>query len=207
MRSLLVVFTRHPEPGHTKTRLIPALGANGAAELHRRMTEHTLRRAVPPDLSLEVRYAGGGEGEMHEWLGVGHLLRPQGEGDLGARMSRAFEESFDAGYGRVVIIGTDCPDLTAAGVKRALEALEENDLVLGPAADGGYYLIAIRAEVRGRATASLFRGIDWGSTRVLDQSLEAAKAAGLTLLLLETLTDIDRPEDLPVWEKWEKQGR
>ena len=172
MSSLLVVFTRYPEPGIAKTRLIPALGAQRAAALHRRMTEHTLGCAVPPDCSLEVRYAGGSKSEMRAWLGNDPRLRPQGEGNLGVRMSNAFAEGFDAGYGRVAVIGADCPDLNAYIVRRAFEALEEYDLVLGPATDGGYYLIALSVDAWGRVGGSLFQGIDWGNASVLDQSLE-----------------------------------
>ena len=206
MSSLLVVFTRYPEPGIAKTRLIPALGAHRAAALHRRMTEHTMLRAVPPDSSLEVRYAGGSKREMRAWLGTDIPLCPQGEGNLGDRIARAFAGGFDAGYDCVAVIGADCPDLDADIVRRAFKALVENDLVLGPATDGGYYLIALSADAWGRVGGSLFQDIDWGNASVLDQSLEVAKASGLAVFLIETLRDVDRPEDLPVWERWKGKG-
>src|SRR5262245_38962213 len=111
----LIIFTRYPEPGKTKTRLISELGAEGAAELQRDMTERTLRNACLlkslRQVSLEVRYEGGSKTLMKEWLGAHLTFRSQGAGDLGAKMKRALRDAFRAGAQRVVIIGTDCPDL------------------------------------------------------------------------------------------------
>jgi glycosyltransferase A (GT-A) superfamily protein (DUF2064 family) len=123
----LIIFTRYPEPGRAKTRLIPALGAEGAADLHRRLTERTLatarRLATLRKLTLEVRYAGGDAALMRQWLGGGLHLRAQGDGDLGARMREAFREAFEEGCYGVVLIGTDCPEHRAGnplvGVHRA----------------------------------------------------------------------------------------
>lgn len=191
----LIVFTRYPEPGKTKTRLIPKLGAEGAAELHRKMAEHTLRNAGRLKslhrVSLEVRYEGGSKLLMREWLG-GHLtFRSQGDGDLGAKMKRAFRDAFRTGAQRVVIIGTDCPDLHAELLKMAFDALYRNDVVIGPAHDGGYYLIGSR-----RYLPQLFDQIQWGSEKVLEQTMGRAHEAGIYTVSLTPLSDIDRPEDL-----------
>ncbi len=109
----IVVFARYPEPGLTKTRLIPALGREGAAELHRRMTEHTLSRVRSlmriRAVSIEVRYVGGDRTKMTHWLGSDLTFRQQRGANLGSRMAGAFRKAFQDGAKRVVIIGTDCP--------------------------------------------------------------------------------------------------
>jgi hypothetical protein len=112
-------------------------------------------------------------------------------------MNRAFQGSFRAGMGKVVIVGTDCPGLSEGQVQKAFGALEENDLVLGPANDGGYYLIGLR-----RPTEKLFRGIPWGTEKVLAQTLKVAQTLALKTFLLDPLGDVDRPEDLRLWGKF-----
>ncbi len=200
----LIIFTRYPEAGKTKTRLIPALGPDGAADLQRLMTEYTLKQAkalldfFPENLDIEIRFAGGDEAKMQGWLGGGNKItyRPQSEGDLGVRMLAAFTDAFNIGMERVIIIGIDCPDLDAAILKQAFEQLQSHDLILGQAADGGYYLIGLR-----RLIPELFTGIDWGSDRVLSQTLTIAKNLGFPWQLLPELADIDRPEDLHILAK------
>jgi hypothetical protein len=195
----LIIFTRYPEPGKTKTRLIPALGPDGAADLHRRMTEHTLKRALTlksEAVSIEVRFAGGNEQLMRAWLGAQMILRRQGQGDLGACMDRAFRETFQAGAKRVVIIGTDCPALTGALLRTAFEALKQHDIVIGPAHDGGYYLIGLR-----RRVPQLFQGLPWGTASVLELTLRKAAELGFWPEQLTPLDDVDRPEDLYLWEQ------
>ena len=191
----IILFTRYPEPGRAKTRLIPALGAKGAAALQQRMTEQTLDRikllAKTRTLSGEIRYEGGDRIRIEEWLGNDHPCLEQGPGDLGAKMARAFGAAFGAGAGRVLVVGGDCPGLSGAIMAAALERLKEVDLVIGPARDGGYYCIGM-----GRALPELFIDMPWGTGKVLALTRERAKKQGLTVHLLEPLRDIDRPEDL-----------
>jgi rSAM/selenodomain-associated transferase 1 len=195
--SRLIIFTRYPEPGKAKTRLIAALGSEGAAELHGKMTECTLncasglQREYP--VSLEVRFDGGDEQDMKRWLGGGRSYRPQGRGDLGARMHRAFCEAFEEGIVRAVLIGTDCPGLTSDILKRAFGKLGREPIVLGPARDGGYYLIGLR-----QSMPSLFSNISWGTHEVLRQTVRAAEAHGVSVAFLDTLDDVDRVEDLTI---------
>jgi rSAM/selenodomain-associated transferase 1 len=195
----LILFTRFPTPGRAKTRLIPKLGPEGAAALHRELTEHAVRRVwdakVARNLALDVRHADGAEREMRNWLGAHLDFRPQSDGDLGQRMATAFAEAFAAGARRVVIIGSDCPDLTSEIVCQAFAALETADLVLGPAADGGYYLIGLR-----RTVPELFQGVAWGGDAVFETTLRIARTRNLSVVTLATLADVDRPEDLPIWE-------
>ncbi|MGD9064436.1 MAG: glycosyltransferase, partial [Desulfobacterales bacterium] len=112
----LIIFTRYPQPGTTKTRMIPKLGDEGAAELQRQMTEHIVSRVTGNtalrSTSVEVRFEGGNKHLMAAWLGIGFDYSPQGNGDIGIRMSRAFEDGFGNGYASVVIIGSDIPDIT-----------------------------------------------------------------------------------------------
>jgi rSAM/selenodomain-associated transferase 2/rSAM/selenodomain-associated transferase 1 len=204
-RERLIVFTRYPEPGTTKTRLIPKLGAEGAAGLQSRMTEHTLSRVKElielRSLPVEVRFDGGGEKLMQAWLGTKFAYRHQGRGDIGQRMQRALADGFQDGCEAVVIIGSDIPDITSDIMQRAFEGLKTRDLVFGPAGDGGYYLIGLNRAAFRRVSLPLFEGIHWGTDKVLAQSLSIANKLGLSHLLLNTLKDVDRPEDLAVWDQ------
>ncbi|MGB3492406.1 MAG: TIGR04283 family arsenosugar biosynthesis glycosyltransferase [Elainellaceae cyanobacterium] len=197
----LIIFTRYPIPGQTKTRLIPALGEEGAATLQRQMTEHTLKTAqalvqAATDVRVEIRFSGGSLGDMQQWLGQQWHYTPQGEGDLGDRLIRAFQTAFEQGAQRAIAIGIDCPGITASLLHSATHQLHDRDLVLGPAADGGYYLIGLS-----RFMPNLFRSIDWGTDQVLRQTLACASRLHLTSTKLHVLADVDRPDDLQVWEK------
>lgn len=189
----LILMTRYPVAGKVKTRLIPALGEEGAALLHRRMTERALEtaRKVGAPIEIEVCYTDADVEPMRDWLGAGVLLREQHPGDLGQRMWRAFEGAFDEGAAPVVMIGADSPDLTAGLLAKAFARLGEYDLVLGPARDGGYYLIGLS-----RPIPELFEGVPWSSDAVLTQTLRIADELGLAVAGLDVLGDVDRPEDL-----------
>ncbi|AFZ12427.1 Protein of unknown function DUF2064 [Crinalium epipsammum PCC 9333] len=193
----LIIFTRYPEPGKTKTRLIPALGAEGAANLGRKMTEHTLNQVKELQslrlIAVAVYFAGGNTQLMQQWLGSDLRYQCQGEGDLGSRMALAFANAFEEGSKSVVIIGTDCPSLKPKLMEDAFKTLSQHDLVLGPAQDGGYYLIGLR-----RFIPELFTGINWGTSSVLQQTVTIGKQLDLALAYLPTLADVDRPEDLSV---------
>ncbi len=190
MSSTLIVFTRYPEPGRTKTRLAGVLGDDGAAELHQRLAEHALAHAraaaAQADLRLEIHHTGD-EVDMASWLGDDLIYRRQSEGDLGQKMASAMS----AITAPTVIMGTDCPDLDQTLLATAFETLQDHDLVLGPAADGGYYLIGM-----GRLYRSLFENIVWGGDQVLSRTLAIAEQRRLSVFLLPVLADIDRPEDL-----------
>lgn len=191
----LIVFTRYPEPGKTKTRLIPALGPEGAAKLQRQMTQATLAEAKHLQLQrsaqVEVYFTGAPLSAMTAWLGTEFTYRPQPQGDLGQRLEMAFSGAFTAGMQRVIAIGIDCPDLKAEILVQAFEHLAQQDLVLGPALDGGYYLIGLR-----RLIPELFQNIAWSTAAVLQQTTQIAQRLGLAIAYLPPLSDIDRPEDL-----------
>ncbi|MBD2497616.1 TIGR04282 family arsenosugar biosynthesis glycosyltransferase [Nostoc sp. FACHB-280] len=196
----LIIFTRYPEPGKTKTRLIPALGSVGAANLQQQMTEYTLLQVAELQkaigVSVEVRFAGGSLELMQDWLGWELFYASQGEGDLGTRMARSLVDAFRKNAEYVIIIGTDCPGVTSLILATAFQELQTVDLVLGPAIDGGYYLIGAR-----RFIPKLFANIDWGTSQVLQQTVNIAAELGISSIYLPTLADVDRPEDLHVWQE------
>lgn len=195
----LIIFTRYPQPGKTKTRLIPALGVEGATNLQRQMTEFTLSKVKKfqesAAISFEIRFTGGNLQLMQNWLGTELNYLLQGEGDLGKRMENSFFSAFNKGAQEVVIIGIDCPNLSAEVLAQAFEKINNCDLLLGPAVDGGYYLIGLK-----RAIGELFINIDWGTAKVLQQTVDIAQQLNLSVGYLPTLADVDRPEDLPIWE-------
>lgn len=184
----LVIFTRYPEPGRAKTRLIPAIGAERAAELHRRLTEHTLGAARASGLPIEVRITGAPALAFARWLGEDVRLVDQGEGDLGQRMRAA------TGTGPVLFIGSDLPDLQADHLREAARLLQTQEVVLGPAEDGGYWALGLA----GKADF-LFDAMPWGTDRVLDLTLARLADKGMVPALLPMLADCDRPEDLARW--------
>lgn len=195
----LIIFTRYPQPGTTKTRLIPALGVEGAANLQRQMTEFTLSKVKKfqksAAISFEIRFAGGDLQLMQNWLGTELNYQLQGNGDLGKRMENSFLNAFNQGAQEVVIIGIDCPDVNAQVLAEAFAKIQTCDLLLGPAVDGGYYLIGLK-----RAIGELFINIDWGTAKVLQQTVDIAEQLNLSVASLRTLADVDRPEDLPIWQ-------
>lgn len=199
----LIIFTRYPEAGKAKTRLIPALGAEGAAQLQRQMTEWTIAQArrlacMRPigKLAIEVHFSGTADiSKMQAWLGDDLHYVPQAEGDLGAKLTEAIAVAC-TNADRVVVIGTDCPAITADLLDRAFQQLMSQNVVIGAAADGGYYLIGLQS-----FQPALFEGIAWSTDVVFAQTIDRARQQQLSIAILETLSDIDRPEDLSVWEQ------
>jgi len=191
----LTIFTRYPEPGLTKTRLINTLGEEGAADLQKKLTEETLEKIEPliktSTIEPVICYEGGDLPTMENWLGFDRLYRPQARGGLGEKLGNAFNEAFSAGAQRVVTIGCDCPGLCREHISRAFDALYFKDLVLGPASDGGYYLIGIKYPIK-----ELFNNIPWGTDKVFEKTVSLAQHLGLSIEILEELHDVDRPEDL-----------
>ena len=195
--ALIILFTRFPEPGRCKTRLIPALGATGAADLQQQMTEQVLHACLsldPAHRTIEVHYEGGDRSAMQDWLGQDLCFHPQSPGDIGQRMAQALcprlEES------PVLLLGSDCPTITAPILEQAISALKGHDLVLGPSHDGGYYLIGAGAPLDKTSRTALFNNIPWGRDTVLSSTISRLDELGLSYHLLPTLHDIDTPDDL-----------
>ncbi|MEM8505203.1 MAG: TIGR04282 family arsenosugar biosynthesis glycosyltransferase [Cyanobacteria bacterium P01_D01_bin.1] len=210
----LLLFLRYPQPGRTKTRLIPALGAAGAAQLQRQMAEYLLAKISHPDWETQIHFSGTSLQEMQAWLGPHRSYRSQVKGDLGERLWSGFRSAFAEGDAQspnqsptqVIAIGADCPDLSVRHIHRAFEQLDHHDLVIGPAKDGGYYLIGLRQSAKQTAEQStptaqqaLFKNISWSTAAVLQQTIDKAQTLGLSMSQLEMLSDVDRPQDLPIW--------
>ncbi|MEB3290672.1 MAG: TIGR04282 family arsenosugar biosynthesis glycosyltransferase [Leptolyngbya sp.] len=190
----VLVFARYPVPGQAKTRLIPALGPEGAAQLYRHLAERSIAqvRAITPAVAIALWYSGASAPVMRTWLGDDLIYCPQPPGDLGQRLTAALDWAFDQGYASALVVGTDCPDLDTAILTQGLEALARgSDCVLGPAQDGGYYLLGLRSP-----QPALFQGIAWSTEVVLAQTVAQAQRLGLTPTYLPTLIDMDTPEDL-----------
>jgi rSAM/selenodomain-associated transferase 1 len=184
----IVVFAKAPVAGRVKTRLIPALGAEGAARLAARMLAATVGEALATGLAVELC----GEPDSAQWHEArpGLALTPQGEGGLGERLARAAERVL-AGDG-ILLIGADCPELDRGRLRAAADALQTHDAVLHPAQDGGYALLGLR-----RFDRSIFEGIGWSTPAVAAQTIAGIEALGWSLYVGETLRDIDEPGDLP----------
>ena len=195
--ALIIIFAKAPRAGDVKTRLIPLLGEQGAATLHSQLLHRTLVTATNAGLGpVELHGAPDASDPALQDCArrFGIALLPQRGNDLGARMCNAFDEAL-ARHARVLIIGTDCPVLTQQHLWDAQAALASgNDAVLIPAEDGGYALIGLT-----RNHVQLFEGLAWGSNNVLAATRERLKKLKWRRHELETLWDIDRPEDYRRW--------
>jgi rSAM/selenodomain-associated transferase 1 len=193
MRTRVLVFARAPVPGQVKTRLTPALGPDGAARLHRRLTEALLTRlaalaAMPVELWATPDPAHPFfVSAAQRWPVTVH--QQQGD-DLGERLATAASAALTRADA-VVLIGTDCPELSNDYLCLAAQQLQSHDAVIGPAHDGGYVLLGLK-----RAAPSLFSRMPWGSAQVAALTIQRMQRLGWTWLELPTLHDIDRPEDL-----------
>ncbi len=191
----LIIFTRYPEPGRAKERLIEVLGDAGAAALSRRLAERLLERAdtlsAQRPVAIEIRYDGADERAMEEWLGLDRTYVPQGAGELGERMARACTEAFADGAERVVVVVADCPALDRVHLERAFDALVLHDVVAGPAADGGYYLMGMR-----RFIPALFTDMPWGSSALYAETIKRLRGNEIAFVALEELAGVEQPADL-----------
>jgi rSAM/selenodomain-associated transferase 1 len=187
MSARVVVMTKLPEAGKVKTRLIPAIGAQGAAALHRAMLLDTLSKIESTGLHCTVCTAGSPDHPLRAELArLGLKQQEQASGDLGERLHHATQ-----GAGRVIVLGSDSPCFEPAWLVAA--AAHTSDLSLGPAEDGGYWAIGLTAEAR----RVVFSRIDWSTEHVHAQTLQRATDAGLRTEPIPLSYDIDRPEDLP----------
>ncbi len=193
------VFSRVPAAGNSKTRLIPALGDEGAARLQHslslRVLTHAGIAARRRDSQLELRLEGPRD-QAARLFGSTALAVNQGPGELGTRMARCLDQGRRHGVQRHVIVGGDCPHADARILDEALSALASHELVLGPARDGGYYLIGAASA----PPAELFRDMPWGGGEVFSKTLDRARASGLSVHVLPERPDIDRPDDLQHWQ-------
>jgi uncharacterized protein len=189
-KNLLMLFVRNPELGKVKTRLAASVGPETALDIYLHLLRHT--RDITKDLPMDkvVYYAENVE-EEDLWPRQYYQKKLQPDGDLGDRMKMAFEVAFAEGYTSVVIIGSDCPQLSSDIINQAFEELKTHEVVIGPALDGGYYLLGMR-----RLHPELFQDKRWSTEHVFPDTLYDIERLHLSHTLLPYLSDIDRLEDL-----------
>ena len=194
----LLIFARYPELGKVKTRLAAGLGAEKALAVYQQLLRHTGAVVAPLRVERTLWLAAAPPaGAAPLWPGITQRLQPA-VADLGQRMEQAFDAAFAVGARRVVIIGTDCPGLSTALLEAAYQALHTADVVLGPAVDGGYYLLGLR-----RPQSALFQGIRWSTDSVRRETLAIARQQGLRVVELPLLQDVDTEQD---WLAWQRAG-
>jgi hypothetical protein len=186
----LVIMLKAPRPGSVKTRLARALGDEPACAAYRELVECLLAN-LASIVPVELRYApDDAPAEIAPWLAPGWSSAPQGPGDLGQRLRSAVQQAFTPGPARLVIVGSDCPWVTGQDIHDAWRALKDHDLVLGPARDGGYWLIGLN-----RPELALFDGVTWSSSEVFQQTLACARRLDLKVHILRSLSDVDEEAD------------
>lgn len=197
---LVILFTRYPQLGQCKSRLIPFLGATGALDVFENLVTHILKRLksfllFSTDTDFVIFYDGGSLQQMQDWIGRKHTYRQQHGQDLGERMANALSLGLKNKQ-NTILIGSDCPDISGSLLKEGFQALTNNDLVIGPAHDGGYYLIGVSGNLNSAHCNRLFESIPWSSDTVFSKTLTLSKSLGLRTHILKKLHDIDTEEDL-----------
>lgn len=189
--AVLLIFARNPELGKVKTRLAQGIGNKAALEVYRHLLQHTRNTIAPLPLHAQVYYSQYIE-QQDMWPEARFEKRVQQGANLGMRMQNAFAEAYAEGYKKVAVIGTDLLELEASHIEQAFEALSgQNQSVIGPASDGGFYLLALRQMVE-----SLFTNQQWGTPKVLPETRHRLIKAGMPPYLLPELNDIDTLDDL-----------
>ncbi len=196
MSDHLILMTRYPRAGQSKSRFIPALGADGASRLQRKLTEHVVGvarewRDASPGRRVQISCDRASVDEYREWLGRELDFGAESGGSLGARMAVASVRAFARGADRVVLVGTDCPDLDVGQINRGFYGLEHADCVIGPTTGGSYYLVGLVTP-----TPALFAGIPWGTGAVLARTLHIARQENLRVGVLPQLSVMRGPGDL-----------
>jgi rSAM/selenodomain-associated transferase 1 len=185
----LVIFARWPEPGKVKTRLAGVYGDEGAARIYRRLLDHTLAAARESGLPVELCVTGAPCSRFEEEFGPGLTVSEQGEDDLGARLARVKPPA--------LVVGSDLPALSPGLLREAAGSLASHEVAIGPARDGGYWLIGLREPM-----PWLFNEMPWSTPQVLRETLARLTARGIAPALLAELADIDTPEDLAAWPEF-----
>lgn len=188
-RRALIIFVRKPALGKVKTRLAATIGDAAALDAYLHMLAHTRAVALACDCERYLFYAGDID-EEDAWSSTDFKKYLQADGDLGARMRAAFQQVFSEGHDKALIIGSDCLDLRPSHLSQAYRLLALHEAVLGPASDGGYYLLGLRADI-----PALFAGIPWSTETVLRDTLAVLNGQGRSYALAETLHDIDTEAD------------
>ena len=200
----LLFFIKNPEKGKVKTRLATAIGDKMAVKLYRRFLLEMLFTLNGGTFIFYLCYSPESPlSKLKDWLGDHYLFMPQAGEDLGERMKNGFAEALSMNFKRVVLIGSDIPDLPLEFIEEAFASLQEKDAVIGPALDGGYYLIGFRKET---FSPRVFQGIHWSTESVFKKTLNILEQEGRTVHTLLPLRDIDTVEDLRIRDLRKKGG-
>lgn len=189
----IIIFIKNPELGKAKTRLAATVGDERALAIYKELLRHTRETVLKIEYCEKHLFYSSFVDEKDDWPNDQFTKKLQPSGDLGTRIITAFEDVFQTNQ-PVLIVGSDCASLTSEILEEAIEKLKENDFVIGPAEDGGYYLIGMN-----EFTPAVFKDIAWSTEQVLPQTISKIQEHGWTFGLLPTLSDIDYEED---WEKW-----
>lgn len=193
-KEVVLVFQKNAVLGKVKTRLASGMGEQHALKIYKHLIQLTYSALEEVPVPIWTYFSDFIPEFIHPSVEKSFVQQGQ---DLGERMANAFARTFESGRNKVVLIGTDCPTLQSQHLLQAFDALNDSDLVLGPASDGGYYLIGMKGKA-----AYLFEGIAWSTSQVLSQTLHVASQQGLTTTLLPELDDIDTQED---WQRYSSQ--
>ncbi|MGB0581786.1 MAG: TIGR04282 family arsenosugar biosynthesis glycosyltransferase [Limisphaerales bacterium] len=196
-RTQLIIFVKAPRAGFVKTRLAATIGSETALETYETLVEiitTQLRSIENVDLHFVPADA---RDEVSGWLQEGWTASPQADGDLGEKLKTAFQQAFDRGFERVIIIGSDCPYVESSDIDEAEAQLEQHDVVLGPATDGGYWLIGLS-----NPAPTLFENINWSTETVFAETLAHAEQARLVVARIRELSDVDTVTDLMRFHEW-----
>lgn len=196
-KNLLMLFVRNPELGKVKTRLAASVGPEEALAIYMHLLQHT--KQITEQLAMDKAVYYSNEVEQHDlWPNDKYKKQVQADGDLGEKMAAAFQNAFDQGYTSVVIIGSDCHQLTPEIIEKAFEELKIHEVVIGPALDGGYYLLGMN-----HLHPELFQNKRWSTEHVFPDTLYDIERLHLSHKVLPELSDIDHVEDLDedFWEQ------
>jgi len=189
-KNLLMIFIKNPVAGEVKTRLGASIGSTNALQVYKKLLSHTREIAVQVKCDREIWYSSMID-RRDSWNSDLFEKKLQQGRNLGVRMSGAFQQAFEAGYEKAVIIGSDCPELEPQHIEDAFDALRSQDAVIGPSEDGGYYLLGMK-----KYTPEIFSDIEWSTSSVFEETKRHFEQLGLTCKTLEVLNDIDTIEDL-----------
>lgn len=187
MSELLIVFMKNPELGKVKTRLAKDIGDEEALAVYRKLLKTTIESAQGCRADVRFYFSNS----VDESLWPEDQSKIQSGDDLGEKMKNAFQDGFADGYERIVIIGSDLPDMSSALIDKSFQSLSFMDTVIGPASDGGYYLLGMKKMI-----AELFENVNWSTSEVLETTLERLTKKKESYFLLETKNDIDTMDDL-----------
>lgn len=186
---LLMIFIKNPEKGKVKTRLAKDLGDEKALNIYHQLLEITRAETGMVNAKKWLWYSWQIDKD-DAWSSKNYVKKKQQAGNLGVKMNAAFQQAFKEGFTKVLIIGSDCPEISKEILDQAFEALENHSVVIGPANDGGYYLLGMQSHY------NLFENINWSTDEVMAQTIDRVKEKNLSFALLEELTDLDTINDL-----------